>query len=416
MGSQKPHLMKIRKRLGQLGENMNEETFTGLLLIRQVSSTYKHLHNQLTIDDLMNGTDLSQATPWYLIAGNPDNGYSNAMAETMKLLGLKYAESQKFIDIEKYREVKESLLSECICLLSEISLSELPVSVLYRDYIKTLSAKRRHKDVSLYTPKGIVQCISSLVPPEAESLYDPCCGSGDMLLQVAKVQNHKRLYGQTQDNRSYQMCHANALFQDINIDLGKLPANALTNDQHSERRFDFVIANPPFNLSRWFDEYLTHNDPRWQYGTPPNSNANFAWVQHVLYHLNKNGQAAVILPNSTLTSTQADEHSIRKSIISKGVLEAVITFPSGMFYNTKIPFCIWILNKSCQDQNRILLIDATKFNPPIKKSLTPKQIEKILNIVLQFRTGKSLDTTQEHIAVSLDEIAKKDYIRATSSS
>ena len=411
MGSQKPYLMKIRKRLGQLGENMNEETFTGLLLIRQVSNNYKHLDNQLTIDDLMNGANLSQVTPWHLVAGNTDNGYSNAMAETMKLLGLKYAESQKFLDIEKYREVEESLVNECICLLSEISLSELPVSELYRDYIKTLSAKKYHKDVSLYTPKEIVQCISSLVPPEAESLYDPCCGSGDMLLQVARtMQTNKKLYGQTQDNRSYQMCHANALLQNINIDLGKLPANALTNDQYFERQFDFIIANPPFNQSNRHDKNFFYNDPLQQYGTSPYSSANFAWVQHILYHLKTNGQAVVILPNSTLTSTQADEHAIRKSIISKGVLEAVITFPSGMFYNTKIPFCVWILNKSRQNLKQILLIDATKLDPPIKKSLTPEQIEKILNIVFQFRTGKSLDATQEHIVVSLDEIAKKDYI------
>jgi len=408
------HWLKIRKKAGELGNHINKETFISLLLIRQTSEAYTPLNYSLTLDDFAkfnNQLSVSQSTPWHLVENKSGGNYVTAITEAIKLLELKYLSGQKFIDTKRYSEVSESVLEEFIRLLSEISPDSFSFSIFYDDYMRKKACKTSSLHGDFYTPKCIIQCMGSLLSPKTGSVYDPCCGSGAMLLEMSKlIPNNQGLFGQTQNIQSYQTCYANAMLHGVDIDLGKAPANTLTDDQHPEKIFDYIIANPPFNLSNWYEEYLTYGDPRWRYGIPPRSNANFAWLQHILYHLKPDGRAAVILPNSTLTGTRRTEHKIRKALISDGFVEAIITFPPGIFYGTKVPFCLWLINKSTQKSSSILFIDAAKLNPRVKKNITKENCEQIEALVDKFRKGDLSDKTPECAAASLDEVAQKDFI------
>lgn len=241
----------------------------------------------------------------------------------------------------------------------------------YQYMLNAFAIKTADEKGEFYTPDNIVDLITVLIEPYKGKVYDPCCGSGGMFIQSYKfVEAHRgdvnsiSVYGQESNPDTWKLAKMNLGIRGIPANLGKKEADTFSDDQHKDEKFDFIIANPPFNLKNWRGEKELVDDPRWRgYGVPPVSNANYAWILHMLSKLSFNGVAGFLLANGALGDTDTTE--IRKNLIKNGKIEAVIVLPREMFYYTDISVTLWILNnnkgarKVIQGDKEVLLRDRT---------------------------------------------------------
>lgn len=241
----------------------------------------------------------------------------------------------------------------------------------YQYMLNAFAIKTADEKGEFYTPDNIVDLITTLIEPYKGKVYDPCCGSGGMFIQSYKfVESHRgdvnsiSVYGQESNPDTWKLAKMNLGIRGIPANLGKINADTFSNDQHKDEKFDFIIANPPFNLPDWRTKDGLINDSRWKgYGVPPVSNANYAWILHMLSKLSLNGVAGFLLANGALGDTDTTE--IRKNLIKNGKIEAIIILPREMFYYTDISVTLWIMNnnkgshKVIQDGKEVLLRDRT---------------------------------------------------------
>jgi len=200
-----------------------------------------------------------------------------------------------------------------------------------------------------YTPDSVVLTLVEMLAPYKGRVYDPACGSGGMFVQSEKfVEGHKgklgdiSIYGQESNYTTWKLARMNLAIRRIDADLGAQNADTFHQDLHPDLRADYVLANPPFNISNWGGERL-NSDKRWTYGTPPSSNANYAWLQHILHHLAPNGTAGVVLANGSLSSNQSGEGTIRQNMLRADVVDCIVAMPGQLFYTTQIPVSLWFL-------------------------------------------------------------------------
>lgn len=271
-----------------------------------------------------------------------------------------------------------------------------------------------------FTPSCVVRTLVEILQPFKGRVYDPCCGSGGMFVQSAKfVENHSgnisdiSIYGQDSNPTTWKMAQMNLAIRGIEPDLGKYAADTFLNDQHPTMRADYIMANPPFNLSDWGADKL-REDVRWKYGTPPAGNANFAWLQHMIYHLNPSGgKIGMVLANGSLSSQSGGEGEIRKNIINADLVECIIAMPTQLFYTTQIPVSLWFLNNQKKQGGKTLFIDARKMGTMVSRKLrelTDEDIKKIADTYNAFVDGTPEDVKGYCAAVTTDKIAKQDYI------
>src|SRR5699024_4274984 len=209
-----------------------------------------------------------------------------------------------------------------------------------------------------YTPSSIVKTLVEILEPYNGRVYDPASGAGGMFVQSAKfVENHHgniqdlSVFGQEANPTTWKLAQMNLAIRGIEADLGESYADTFFNDQHPTLRADFVMANPPFNMSDWGGDRLSE-DKRWRYGTPPKSNANFAWLQHMIYHLSPKGKIGMVLANGSLSSQTGGEGTIRENIVKDDLVECIISMPTQLFYSTGIPVSLWILNKDKKQKGK----------------------------------------------------------------
>ena len=228
---------------------------------------------------------------------------------------------------------------------------------VYEYFLKEFAVNATKEEGEFYTPHDVVQLIASMIEPYDGTLYDPACGSGGMFIQSAELVKSKQgniasvnVYGQEKEAATYRLAKMNLALRGISHHLGEMSDSSFTNDLHKGLYFDYIMANPPFNLKGWYDENL-QNDPRWaDYGTPPESNANYAWILHMLSHLKKsNGVAGFLLANGALNDS--DTLGIRKRLIQNDKVEAIIVLPRELFITTDISVTLWILNQNKKGGN-----------------------------------------------------------------
>jgi len=205
----------------------------------------------------------------------------------------------------------------------------------------------------------------------------------------------------------------NLAIRGIEADLGKFAADTFFDDQHPTLKADFILANPPFNLSDWGADKL-QDDPRWCYGIPPSGNANFAWLQHMIYHLSPRGRIGMVLANGSLSSQSGGEGSIRENIIKADLVEGIVALPSQLFYTTGIPVSLWFLSRNKKQPGKILFIDARQMGTMVTRKLREldeeKDIQRIARTFEDFEAG-TLEPEKGYCAVAtLDDVAKQDYI------
>ena len=222
---------------------------------------------------------------------------------------------------------------------------------VYEYFLGQFANAEGKKGGQFYTPASVVRVIVEMIAPHKGKVYDPCCGSGGMFVQSEKfVESHGgrfgdiSIYGQESNPTTWRLIAMNLAIRGMDFNLGEEPADTFLRNQHPDLRADFIMANPPFNISDWWNEKLD-GDARWQFGMPPQGNANFAWLQHILYHLKPNGMAGVVLANGSMSSTQNNEGAIRQAMIEADVIDCMVALPPQLFFNTQIPACLWFLGQ-----------------------------------------------------------------------
>ncbi len=230
---------------------------------------------------------------------------------------------------------------------------------VYEYFLKEFAVNATKEEGEFYTPHDVVQLIASMIEPYDGTLYDPCCGSGGMFIQSTELVKSKQgdisrinVYGQEKEPATYRLAKMNLALRGISHNLGSNADSTFTNDMFKGIDFDYIMANPPFNLKGWYNENLS-NDSRWvDYVTPPDSNANYAWILHMLSHLNKtNGVAGFLLANGALSDSETQAFEIRKKLIKNDKVEAIIVLPRELFITTDISVTLWILNNNKKGGN-----------------------------------------------------------------
>lgn len=308
---------------------------------------------------------------------------------------------------------------------------------VYEYFLKEFAVNATKEEGEFYTPHDVVELIANIVEPFYGTLYDPACGSGGMFIQSADLVksqqgnlNSINIYGQEKDAATYRLAKMNLALRGISHNLGETNDSTFTNDLHKGVHFDYIMANPPFNLKGWYDDNLKY-DERWaDYETPPASNANYAWILHMLYHLKPHsGVAGFLLANGALNDS--DTLEIRKKLIQNDKVEAIIVLPRELFITTDISVTLWILNQNKEggkyhgrvQRNRkheILFIDLrTCRENPVKNErkkkvlLSHEQIKEVVNI---YQTWQSVDTARNNYevpelyrSVGIKEIEEKGW-------
>ena len=321
-------------------------------------------------------------------------------------------------------ELDKRRLGEVVDLFTNIQMIEHgdEKDILGRTYEYCLSkfAEQEGKLAGeFYTPSCVVRTLVEVLQPYHGRVYDPCCGSGGMFVQSAKfVESHSgnindiSVYGQDSNPTTWKMAQMNLAIRGIDADLGQYNADTFFNDCHPTMRADFIMANPPFNLSDWGADKLI-DDVRWQYGMPPAGNANFAWLQHMIYHLAPNGKIGMVLANGSLSSQSGGEGEIRKNIINADLVECIVAMPTQLFYTTQIPVSLWFLSKNKKQKDKTLFIDARKLGTMVTRKLrelTDEDIAKIANAYNAYVDGTIEDKKGFCAVASTEEIAKQEYI------
>ncbi len=264
---------------------------------------------------------------------------------------------------------------------------------VYEYFLSQFAGAEGKKGGQFYTPRCVVRLLVEMLSPYKGRVYDPCCGSGGMFVQSEKfVEAHGgkigdiSIYGQESNHTTWRLAKMNLAIRGIDGNLGKEHADSFHRDLHPDLKADYVLANPPFNDSDWGGDRL-RDDPRWRYGTPPASNANFAWVQHFIHHLAPTGLAGFVLANGSMSSNQSGEGEIRKNIIEADLVDCMVALPGQLFYSTQIPVCLWFLTRGKNGRNgqrkrngQTLFIDARKMGAMVDRvhrELTEEDIKKV---------------------------------------
>lgn len=331
-------------------------------------------------------------------------------------------------------------LGELVDLISTIGFNDSEhhskdiLGHVYEYFLGQFASAEGKKGGQFYTPKSVVNLIVECLEPYEGRVYDPAMGSGGFFVSSEKfieahtdkkhIDEAKRkisLYGQESNPTTWRLSAMNMAIRGVDFNFGKEPADTFTKNQHPDLKADYIMANPPFNISDWWSAEL-ENDRRWKYGTPPQGNANFAWVQHMIYHLSPKGYAGIVLANGSMSSNTNNEGEIRKALLEADLVDCMIALPGQLFFNTQIPACIWILanKKDGSDGKRkrekeVLFIDARNTGEMLnrtQKAFSEDDIKKLAGVYHEWRNkGSNFKSVQGFSkSVNLDFIKANNYV------
>ena len=333
-------------------------------------------------------------------------------------------------------EIDKRRLGELIDLISTIKLHNNDEKDLlgrvYEYFLGQFASVEGKGGGEFYTPTSIVKTLVEMIEPYKGRIYDPCCGSGGMFVQSEKfVEEHQgkvenlSIYGQEMNSTTWKLCKMNLAIRGLDANLGDHHADTFHNDMHKTLKADYILANPPFNISDWGGSQLT-DDVRWRYGTPPAGNANYAWLQHMVYHLGPNGSAGIVLANGSLSSNTSNEGEIRKNLLEADLVDAIVALPDKLFYSTGIPVSLWILNRNKENnpnyrnrKHEVLFIDARNLGQMIDRrhrELSSEgennDVSKIANVYHQWRNkeGSYEDIKGFCKSAKIEEIREHEYV------
>ena len=299
---------------------------------------------------------------------------------------------------------------------------------VYEYFLSQFASAEGKKGGEFYTPRCLVKLLVEMLEPYQGRVYDPCCGSSGMFVQsVEFIRAHASgngnggrarrdisIYGQESNYTTWKLAKMNLAIRGIEGQIAH--GDSFHNDRHPDLKADFILANPPFNISDWGGERLA-DDKRWQYGTPPKGNANFAWVQHIVHHLAPTGVAGFVLANGSMSSGQSGEADIRKNLVEAELVDCMVALPGQLFYSTQIPACLWFLARGRKRRGNILFVDARNLGHMVDRThreLSDEDIARIAGTYHAWRvskdTGNYADVPGFCKSASLDEVRRHGHV------
>lgn len=415
------------------------KVIVGLIFLRYISSAFEKRYNELVEEGYGFENDKDAYTEENIFYV-PEKARWNVIASAAHTpeIGTVLDDAMRAIEDENKSlknvlpkiygspDLDKRVLGEVVDLFTnEVNMEDIDGDrdILGRTYeycIAQFAAYEGTKGGEFYTPSSIVKTIVEILKPfEDCRVYDPCCGSGGMFVQSVKFlqahsgnRNRISVYGQESNADTWKMAKMNMAIRGIDADFGPYHADTFFNDLHKTLKADFIMANPPFNLKNWGQDKLK-DDVRWKYGLPPEGNANFAWIQHMIHHLAPNGKIGLVLANGALSSQTSGEGEIRKNIIEADLIEGIVALPTQLFYSVTIPVTLWFISKNKTQKGKTLFIDARKMGYMVDRKhrdFTTEDIKKLADTFESFQNG-TLEVVKGFCAIATTEdIAKQDYI------
>lgn len=377
------------KLRGSMDQSTYRNVVLGLIFLKYVSDTFEERHAELEATEYPEDAEDRDFYDAENILWLPENARWSVIAATAKTPDVGTTIDAAMISIENENDsikgvlpknyasddLSKERLGEVIDLFTDVKVGDEESrknDVLGRVYEFFLRKFATNGDGEFYTPRSIVRTLVDMIQPFSGKIYDPCCGSGGMFVQSEEfVSEHQgnildlSVYGQEWNPTTWRLAKMNLAIHGIDNNLGPRNANTLLDDQHRGERFDYALANPPFNVKDWGADKVA-DDARWKWGMPGNSNANYAWIEHILSKLAPDGKAGIVLANGALSTSSKDELAIRKALLEDHKVDAIVAMPSQMFYSVSIPVAVWIFDMnqaSAGERNRTgetLFIDARK--------------------------------------------------------
>ena len=414
-----------------------KQVVLGLIFLKYISDKFEARYNELMAEDPDFAEDRDEYTScnvffvpaearWAKIADaahTPDIG--RTIDDAMILIEKENVRLKGILPKNFARpELDKRRLGDVVDLFTNIKMKDHGDTrdILGRTYeycLAMFAEQEGKKGGEFFTPACVVKTLVEFLKPYNGRVYDPACGSGGMFVQSAKfVENHQgninniSVYGQDSNPTTWKMAQMNLAIRGIEANLGNYNADTFFNDCHPTLKADFVMANPPFNLSDWGADRLK-DDVRWKYGVPPSGNANFAWLQHMIHHLAPNGKIGMVLANGSLSSQSGGEGEIRKNIIEDDLVSCIVAMPTQLFYTTQIPVSLWFLSRNKKQKGKTCFIDARKMGTMVSRKLrmlTDADIQELAKTFESYENGTLEDVKGFCAVATTAQIAEQDYI------
>jgi type I restriction enzyme M protein len=433
------------KLRGHMDASEYKHVVLGLIFLKYISDSFEEVHAQLVKEKDANPEDRDEYLAQNIFWVPKEARWSFLQGKA------KQPEIGKFLDdgmvaIERDNPTLKNILpkdfarptldkirlGELIDLVSGIGLGSSEnrakdvLGRVYEYFLSQFASAEGKKGGEFYTPPSVVKLLVAMIAPYKGRVFDPCHGSGGMFVQSERfVEAHGgkvddiAVYGQESNPTTWKLSKMNLAIRGITSDLGKENADSFHRDLHPDLKADFVLANPPFNMSDWGGDRL-REDKRWKYGVPPVGNANYAWIQHFIYHLAPNGTAGFVLANGSMSSNTSGEGEIRKALIEADLVDCMVALPGQLFFSTQIPVCLWFLTRNKNDgksRNRkgeTLFIDARKMGTltdRVHRDLTDEDIAKIADTYHAWKSGKKFEDVAGFCkSARLKEIQEQGYV------
>lgn len=417
----------------------------GLIFLKYISDKFETKYNELVEEgegfeedrdeyEAENIFWVPKEARWNYIKDNAKSPKIGQLIDDAMILIEKENATLKGVLDKRYArpELDKRRLGELIDLISIIKLHKNGEKDLlgrvYEYFLGKFADAEGKGGGEFYTPTSVVKTLVEMIEPYQGRIYDPCCGSGGMFVQSEKfIKEHQgrindlSIYGQELNSTTWKLCRMNLAIRGLDANIGPHNDDTFHNDLHKTLKADFILANPPFNISDWGGDKLTE-DVRWKYGIPPEGNANYAWLQHMVYHLAPNGCAGIVLANGSLSSNTSNEGEIRKNLIEAPLVDAIVALPDKLFYSTGIPASLWILNRNRKNnpefrcrEDEILFIDARNLGEMIDRRHRELSEEDIKKIADTYHGYRNIDGNYEDIkgfckAAKLEEVRQNEYV------
>lgn len=426
------------KMIGGLSVSNYKFVVLGIIFLKYISDSFEEKYNELVkegygLEEVRDAYEedniffVPEKARWsYLVAHSKDYNIGEILDNALDLIE-KENPSLKGVLFKIYNspDFRNVNLGEIIDLFTNMKLGTKEASEkdmlgrVYEYFLGQFASKDGQKGGEFYTPACIVKTMVEMIEPYSGRVYDPACGSGGMFVQSLKfIQNHQgnvrnvAIYGQEKNPTTWKLAKMNLAIRSIDGDLGKFAADTFHEDLHKDLKADYILANPPFNISDWGQEKLV-DDYRWKYGVPPKGNANYAWLQHMISKLSVNGKAAIILANGSLAAG-GQEAEIRKNIIEADLVDCILAMPSNLFYTVTIPCSIWIINRNKKQKGNTLFINASNMGNMVTRKLrelTDDDIQQIANTYHSYQNDTNYEDILGYCKKStIDEIKLNDYV------
>ena len=421
----------------------------GLIFLKYISDAFEAKHKALLGEDAQAAEDkdeyvadnvfwVPKEARWSHLQANAKLPTIGTLIDDAMRAIEKDNESLKGVLPKDYARpaLNKVMLGELIDLISGIALNEEGdrskdiLGRVYEYFLGQFAGAEGKRGGEFYTPRSVVRVLVEMLEPYSGRVYDPCCGSGGMFVQSEKfVQEHGgrigdiAIYGQESNYTTWRLAKMNLAVRGIDSDIRWNNEGSFHKDELRDLKADFILANPPFNISDWGGDRL-REDVRWKFGVPPVGNANYAWLQHIYHHLAPNGTAGVVLANGSMSSQQSGEGEIRKAMIEADVVDCMVALPGQLFYSTQIPACLWFLarnknpGKGLRDRRgQVLFIDARKMGVLVdrtRRELTDDEIKKIADTYHAWRgeqdAGEYADVPGFCKSATLEDIRKHGHV------